>query len=174
MSGLLLKQFTIDKKMSIDEQEFRSLARKHKDTIYSVCLMFADCQDDANDLMQDVLIKLWKGRGTYRGSGEEKAWVWRVAMNTCITQTGKRRRYTTDVPVGDLLGKETESEDSKQIKMLHDRIHRLKPFDRAIVMLWLEDLSYEDIGKIVGISTKNVSVRLVRIREELKKMNDNL
>ena len=68
---------------------------------------------------------------------------------------------------------EDRDEDSRQIKMLYERIHRLKPFDRAIVMLWLEGISYEGIGAIVGISTKNVSVRLVRIKEELKKMTNN-
>lgn len=57
--------------------------------------------------------------------------------------------------------------------MLHDRIHRLKPFDRAIVMLWLEGLPYDEIGAVIGISVKNVSVRLVRIKEELKRMKDN-
>ena len=159
--------------MNNSEQQFSLLVRRHKETIYSVCLMFADNQDDANDLMQEVLIKLWKGIGTYQGTGDERGWVWRVAMNTCITQDEKRKKYTTDVPVEDLLGKKAVSEDNKQIKMLHERIHRLQPFDRAIVMLWLEDLSYDEIGQIVGISAKNVSVRLVRIREELKKMNNN-
>jgi RNA polymerase sigma-70 factor (ECF subfamily) len=56
--------------------------------------------------------------------------------------------------------------------MLQKRIRQLGPFDRAIVLLWLEDLSYAEIGEIVGISEKNVSVRLVRIREQLKKMNN--
>lgn len=159
--------------MSAQEQEFRNLINRHKDTIYSVCLMFAPCQDDANDLMQEVMIRLWKGFGTYRGEGDEKGWVWRVAMNTCISQDGKRKKYTTDVPVEDLLGEKTDTVDNRQVRLLHDRIHSLKPFDRAIVLLWLEDLSYEEIGEIVGISPKNVSVRLVRIREELKKMNNH-
>jgi RNA polymerase sigma-70 factor (ECF subfamily) len=56
--------------------------------------------------------------------------------------------------------------------MLHQRISRLRPFDRAIVLLWLEDLSYEEIGQIVGISEKNVSVRLFRIKEQLKRMSN--
>ena len=66
---------------------------------------------------------------------------------------------------------EDSDEDTRQVRMLRDRICRLGHFDRAIVLLWLENLSYEEIGAIVGISTKNVSVRLVRIREQLKKMS---
>ena len=62
------------------------------------------------------------------------------------------------------------SEDTRQIGLLRGRIGKLGPFDRAIVLLWLENLSYEEIGQIVGITPKNVSVRLVRIKEQLKKM----
>ena len=63
-------------------------------------------------------------------------------------------------------------EDTKQVQMLRNRINKLGPFDRAIVLLWLENLSYDEIGSIVGISAKNVSVRLVRIKDQLKKMSN--
>ena len=63
-------------------------------------------------------------------------------------------------------------EDSRQIQLLRSRINKLGPFDRAIVLLWLENLSYDEIGAIVGISAKNVSVRLVRIKDQLKKMSN--
>ena len=63
-------------------------------------------------------------------------------------------------------------DESKQVQILRDRINKLGPFDRAIVLLWLENLSYDEIGAIVGISAKNVSVRLVRIKEQLKKMSN--
>lgn len=64
------------------------------------------------------------------------------------------------------------AEDMKQVRMLQDRISRLGPFDRAIVLLWLENLSYDEIGDIVGITAKNVSVRLFRIKEQLRNMSD--
>ena len=65
-----------------------------------------------------------------------------------------------------------DDNDTKQVRMLKERISRLGIFDRAIILLWLENLSYDEIGAIVGISVKNVSVRLHRIREELKKMSN--
>ncbi len=65
---------------------------------------------------------------------------------------------------------EDNDADTRQVKQLYQRINRLAPFDRAIVLLWLEGISYDEIGDIVGISAKNVSVKLVRIREELKNM----
>jgi RNA polymerase sigma factor, sigma-70 family len=68
---------------------------------------------------------------------------------------------------------EDRDEDSRQVSQLHDRISRLQPFDRAIVLLWLENMSYDEIGQVVGISTKNVSVRLYRIKEQLKRMSND-
>ena len=65
---------------------------------------------------------------------------------------------------------EDTDQDTKQIRQLYDRISKLGVIDRAIVLLWLDNLSYDEIGEIVGISTKNVSVKLVRIREQLKAM----
>jgi len=67
---------------------------------------------------------------------------------------------------------EDRDEDTRQVDMLHKRISRLKPFDRAIVLLWLENMPYEEIGQVVGISTSAVSTRLYRIKEQLKNMND--
>ena len=93
-------------------------------------------------------------------------------MNTCISYVRKARRHSERTSSLEGLGidRADSSGDDRQIKLLHDRIHNLGVFDRAIVLLWLEDLSYEEIGEIVGISAKNVSVRLVRIREQLKQM----
>ena len=78
--------------MNIEEQNFSHLIKRHKTTIYSVCLMFASCQEEANDLMQEVLIKLWNGRSSFKEHCDERGWVWRVAMNTCITQDKRRKR----------------------------------------------------------------------------------
>ena len=68
------------------------------------------------------------------------------------------------------LYEENTDESGRQIRMMHDRVRRLDIFDRALILLWLEDLTYEEIGAILGISVKNVSVRLVRIKEKLKNM----
>jgi RNA polymerase sigma-70 factor (ECF subfamily) len=64
-------------------------------------------------------------------------------------------------------------DDTKQIQQLYRRINKLDVVDRAIILLWLENMSYEEIGQIIGISTKNVSVKLVRIKEQLKKMSND-
>ena len=102
-----------------------------------------------------------------------RTWFYRVALNTCISLDRKKRRSSTVRLTMDINLFEDHDEDTRQVDLLHKRISRLQPFDRAIVLLWLENLSYEEIGQIVGISTKNVSVRLFRIKEQLKNMSND-
>lgn len=156
--------------MDAKEQEFTQLVKQEKSTIYSVCLMFADERTEVEDLVQDCLINLWKGYSSFEGKSNVRTWLYRVCMNTCIS-FDRKRKHAQMVPLElgntDFLTTASDS-DSRQIQMLRKRIRLLGPFDRAIVLLWLEDLSYDEIAAIVGISVKNVSVRLVRIKEQLK------
>lgn len=135
--------------------------------------MFSNNPEEVADLFQEILINLWKGFPQFRGESNVRTWIYRVSLNTCISSERKKKRKVDTLPLTmdiDLFA--DSDEDTKQVQMLRDRINRLGPFDRAIVLLWLENLSYDEIGAIVGISTKNVSVRLVRIKEQLKKMSN--
>jgi len=154
------------------EKDFANIVRKHKNTIYTVCYMFSQDSDEVEDLFQETLINLWKGFAQFRGDSSPATWIWKVSLNTCISFDRKKRRRGESVPLSMNINLfEDDDNDSRQIEMLRKRINQLGPFDRAIVLLWLENLSYEEIGEIVGITAKNVSVRLVRIREQLKKMS---
>ena len=155
------------------ERQFAKTVREHKSTIYTVCYMFSKDDDEVNDLFQEVLINLWKGYESFGHRSDIRTWIYRVALNTCISLDRKKRRSGTVRLAMDINLFEDRDEDTRQVDLLHKRISRLQPFDRAIVLLWLEDLSYEEIGQIVGISTKNVSVRLFRIREQLKNMSND-
>lgn len=160
--------------MTEQESKFTELVREYKNTIYTVCMMFADKPEDTDDLVQEALINLW--RGFQKADDVCKSWVWRVSMNSCITIDRKRKKRSSECPLTadmeSVMNNCDESDRNNNIKLLYDRIHQLNAFDRAIVMLWLEGMPYEEIGDIVGISTKNVSVRLIRIKEQLKKMNN--
>lgn len=159
--------------MTDTERQFAKTVREHKSTIYTVCYMFSKDDDEVNDLFQEVLINLWKGYDSFGHRSDIRTWIYRVALNTCISLDRKKRRTGTVRLAMDINLFEDRDEDTRQVDLLHKRISRLQPFDRAIVLLWLEDLSYEEIGQIVGISTKNVSVRLFRIREQLKNMSND-
>ena len=153
------------------EQEFTKVVREQKDTIYMVCYMFSKDKAEVEDLYQEVLINLWKSFPKFEGRSSMRTWVWRIALNTCISIDRKKRRRKDSLPLKmDIALYNDSDNDTRQIQLLHERINRLGVFDRAIILLWLENMSYEEIGAIVGISEKNVSVRLVRIREQLKNM----
>ena len=161
----------MEKKPQDLEQEFTRIAREYKDTIYMVCYMFSQNTAEVDDLYQEILINMWRSLPSFEGRSSLKTWIWRLSLNTCISydriRSSKGKALPLDMQIN--LYEDTDH-DSKQIKMLHERINRLGVFDRAIIMLWLENMPYEEIGAIVGISAKNVGVRLVRIREQLKNM----
>lgn len=156
--------------MDSKEEQFTALVREHKATIYAVCYMFSKNADEVNDLFQDVLVNLWQGFSRFEQRSNVKTWFYRVALNTCINADKKRKRRKTEPLTMDINLYEDTDADTKQVQMLYERINKLGVFDRAIILLWLDSLSYDDIGAVMGLSAKNVSVRLVRIREQLKQM----
>ena len=151
------------------EQLFRKTVKEQSSTIYTVCYMFSKDADEVNDLFQEVLVNLWKGFEGFEGRSDIRTWVYRVALNTCISLDRKKRRQATARLSMDINLFEDDDTDTRQVALLHKRISLLQPFDRAIVLLWLENLPYDEIGQIVGISAKNVGVRLYRIREATEK-----
>lgn len=155
------------------EQEFARLVNEQKSTIYTVCYMFSNDCDEVNDLFQEVLVNLWRGIDNFKGESKLSSWVYRVSLNTCISVRRKKKKRQTERLDVDVDLYDGDAAEMRQIQMLHRRIHRLKPFDRAVMLLWLEDLPYDEIGAVLGITAKNVSVKLVRIREELKNMTDD-
>ncbi len=151
---------------------FENIVQQEKGTIYSICLMFAPDKAGADDLAQDTLINLWLGLPKFRKESSLHTWVYRITLNTCISFDRKKKKSPLYSPLeidSRILSEETC--EGRSSHLLHRRIQMLEPFDRAIVLLWLEDMPYEEIGAIIGISAKAVGVRLVRIREKLKKLN---
>ena len=158
--------------MNNTEQQFSQLVKDNRSTIYSVCYMFSNDADEVADLFQEVLVKLWNGYGSFQGKSDIKTWIYRVTLNTCITIDRKKRRNKKVELSMDVDYFDSQEQETAQVRILHERIARLQPLDRAIILLWLEQISYGEIGEIVGISAKNVSVRLARIRVQLKNMSN--
>lgn len=160
--------------MKEKEIEFNRIVRAYKATIFTVCYLFSKDQDEVNDLFQETLINLWRGFDDFQEKCDVKTWIWRVSFNTCITFERKKKRSIDTLPLTMDINLFTDTDDdTKQVQMLYKRINKLGPIDKAIILLWLENMSYEEIGQIIGISTKNVSVKLVRIKEQLKKMSND-
>ena len=160
--------------MKEKELEFNRIVRANKAAIFTVCYLFSKDQDEVNDLFQETLINLWRGFEGFQGKCDVKTWIWRVSLNTCLTFERKKKRRVDTLPLTMDINLFTDTDDdTRQVQMLYRRINKLGMLDRAIILLWLENMSYEEIGEIIGISTKNVSVKLVRIKEQLKKMSND-
>ena len=151
---------------------FERIIEAHKASIYSVCYMYAANKIEADDIFQEILVNLWKGLKSFRGESELKSWVYRISLNTCISYQRKKRVKTEPLDIAPEIFT-TDSPAGRQTEQLRRRITRLDPMDRAIVLLWLEDMAYEEIGAIVGMTAKNVGVRLIRIKEKLKKQRND-
>lgn len=152
------------------EEYFTQLVREHKSTIYTVCYMFSKDEEEVNDLFQETLINMWKGIDSFREESKISTWIYRVALNTCLLQERKKKKEVKKMPLTmDVNFFQDNDANSTQVRMLHQRIGRLGLVDRALVMMWLEGMSYDEIGAVMGISAQNVGVKLFRIKEQLKK-----
>ena len=157
------------------EKEFLSMIEEQKRTIYKVCYMYANDQDDLNDLFQETVLNLWKGFPNYRGDSTFNTWVYRIAMNTCITFLRRSNTHLQTVPMtaqmaGCLV---TDEETEARLKELYTLINQLGKLERALILLWLEERNYQEMADILGISKVNVGVKLNRIREKLKRMSNS-
>ena len=157
--------------MEQQEELFARLVRENKSTIYTVCYMFSKDEDEVQDLFQETLINMWKGMSGFREESKVSTWIYRVALNTCLLQERKKKRQVAKVPLTmDVNFFEDDDANAAQVRMLHQRIGKLALVDRALVMMWLEGMSYDEIGAVMGISAQNVGVKLFRIKEQMKKM----
>ena len=154
------------------EHQFELLVREHKRTIYTVCYMFSHNKAEIDDLFQEILIRLWNGFDHYEGRSSARTWIYRVALNTAINQDKKQRRRIETVPLTvDIDPFEADNPKTEQVRKLHDLISQLELIDRSLVLLWLEGISYDEIGAIIGLTPNNVGVRLARINEKLVQMS---
>ena len=153
------------------EQEFLEHITKHEGIIHKTCNIYTSSYDERQDLKQEIIYRLWRSFPSFLGKSKFQTWMYRVALNTAIYFNRKKTPVTTNL--SDLSNIEAEEDNSlieyeEKLRKLYLAIRILNQIDRAIIFLYLEKHSYEQIGEIVGISTKNVSVRIVRIKEKLR------
>ena len=161
----------------ISETEFEKLIYDNQGLIIKVCNIYCDNRHDKDDLFQDITINLWKGLDSFKGDSKLSTWIYKVSLNTAISRFRRKKFNTVDIDqIHDLKTDppDHENEQEFQIKALYKAISKLKPVEKAIILLYLEEKSYDEIAGIIGISTKNVSVKLVRIKKKLEKILSSL
>jgi len=165
--------------MNKKEQYFEQVYNQSKDRIYRLCLGFMGNQSDADDLFQEIIIKIWNNLDKFREESNINTWVYRIATNTAlhsININSRLKNRLSVVEVEDLRG-ETIDDNSiyskDNISHLHQAIATLKDIDKIIASLLLDNCSYLEISEITGISTSNVGVRINRIKKKLTKKINN-
>ena len=153
------------------EEQFIKMVHDHERIINKVCSLYVSDRLPVEDLRQETVYNLWKAYPKFRGDSTVSTWVYRIALNTCISglRKNKGKPQSTHFNGSESLPADTEDTE-ENIRELYRLIYRLKSLERAIIMLWLEEKSYQEIADITGLSVSNVAVRLNRIREKLKTM----
>lgn len=159
--------------MEDKKKQFVHLIEQNKALIYKFCYMYANETETPDDLFQEVVINLWKGYPDFRGESKIQTWMYRISLNTCITFLRKSGKRPKTQALTDEQLEYAESGDMTPIRELYTLINKLNAFEKAIILLYLEDRSYDEIAQIVGITKSNVGVRINRIKDKLSQMTNN-
>ena len=154
------------------EEVFEDIVRDYSLMITKVCYYFATNIPELKDLRQEVLLNIWTGWDKFRKESKLSTWIYRVCFNTCITYQRKNKQRKNEVPLSSVLDFEDESFDMERYKEMHRLIGKLGSEDKAIILMWLDENSYEEIADVVGLKRNTVASRLKRIKEKLVKMSN--
>lgn len=142
--------------------------------LYKVCNLYCHTEFDRQDLFQEIVIQLWKSYPKFRGDSKFSTWLYRIALNTAISDLRRQKRNITltepdQLPTG---AEDTQynKEQEDQLQELYKAIAQLTEIEKAITMLYLEDKSYDEMEEILGINQNNLRVKMNRIKEKLRKL----
>ena len=154
------------------EQEFVSMIRTYEKVIYKVCYLYATPDCETGDLYQETVLNLWKAYPKFRSECKVSTWIYRIALNTCISFIRKDRRTPEVVPLAQVADcMEQDDETQAMLHQLYRLISRLGPLEKSLILLFLEDKSYDEMADITGLTRTNVATKLHRIKDKLKKWN---
>lgn len=155
--------------MKPSEHSFEALIARQASIIAKVCYMYATDAQHFDDLRQECMINIWRGLERFRGESRESTWVYRACINTCITFYRRTRRHIEGaVPLDTVFDLPAEDDDRmERIAMLYRLISQLSDIDKAVIMMWLDEMSYDEIAEATGITRNTVASRLRRIKVKL-------
>jgi RNA polymerase sigma factor (sigma-70 family) len=154
----------------MSETQFLQLLSKNQGIIGKVCSIYCNHKEDYEDLFQEITYQAWKGYASFRGDAKFSTWLYRIALNTAISSSRKKRpqiNFVQELP--DTLFETTTEIDSEKQQLLL-AIRQLNEGEKAIITLYLEEMSYQEIAQIIGISENNVGVKINRIKNKLYKI----
>jgi RNA polymerase sigma factor (sigma-70 family) len=155
----------------MNEPQFLELINKHQAIIHKICRLYRDVVEDREDLFQEIVFQLWKSKDSFQEKAKFSTWMYRIALNTALASFRKKKLpvlYTGSVP------DQTDHNNTEPGKIQEDQLFRalqqLDDSEKAIIALYLEDMSYQEIASITGITENYVGVKLNRIKTKIQKL----
>ena len=155
---------------------FKTWLQEHAGLLYKVAYAFAPTEADREDLTQEVLIQLWISMPRFEGRAKSSTWIYRLALNTALAWKRKEKKHSSQVslfeieelPANPAAG--IHEQNGELVEALYAAIRALPKIDAALVMMYLDDLSYREIAEVLGISENNVGVKLNRAKKALTEL----
>lgn len=150
--------------------DFKALLEKNNLVISKICRVYSNDEEEFQDYFQEVCLQIWKSYDSFRGNAQLSTWIYRVALNVCLSELRKEKKRVNTYSLNPDFDQADEKEDlyHERAQRLQAAIKTLKKPDRAIILLYLEDKSYKEMAAILGITTSNIGVKLNRLKLELK------
>lgn len=151
------------------EREFKRLIAMEDATISRICFSYSGSVAEFEDLRQDALINIWRGMSDFRSESSAKTWIYRVTVNSCLSTIRKQARHQHESLDG-LYGLiDSDNSDKEAIEQLHRVINLLDPQEKAIIMMRLDELSYEEIASAMGLNRNTIATKIRRIKDKITK-----
>jgi len=138
--------------------------------------MYATKYLPIEDLYQETIVNIWKGQSQFKNESKQSTWIYRIAINSCISFSRKEQKHFNSAPItNDLEGllEDIDLEKKQMIHRMYELIDHLSNLEKSIILLYLEKFNYDDIAEITGLTPSNVGSKINRIKEKLRKMNLN-
>ncbi|MEE9348859.1 MAG: RNA polymerase sigma factor [Flavobacteriaceae bacterium] len=145
----------------------------YKGIIIKICRAYTNSQEDFEDYYQEVCLQIWRSNDNFKEQSKWSTWIYRLSINVCLTllkkSKNKHQNFVSDFVLPNLI-EETNVFPDESLNQLYDAIKQLSEIDRAVILLYLEEKTYQEIAKIIGTNANNIGVRIKRIKERLKKI----
>lgn len=154
------------------EKEFVHQLKENQRIVHKMCRIYTDNQEDHEDLFQEITIEVWKAYPRFRGDAKFSTWMYRIALNVAMTSL-KRKKIPMDTSfeISNIsIKNEDYHDDSDKLKSMYDAIHQLSQEEKALIMMFLDDKPYREIGEILNITEGNARVRMNRAKNNLKNL----
>jgi RNA polymerase sigma-70 factor (ECF subfamily) len=158
-------------KQTVDvDVQFLEMIRQNEGIIYKVTSFYTDTEHPLGDLYQEVVLNLWKAFPSFRGDSKYSTWIYRIALNTCVSFYRRSKKNISYVDIS--MDIPDVVDNNEEIQELYKLINRLGKIERALVLLYLDDKSYKEIAEITGLTVTNVATKISRIKDKLRDMSN--